>query len=350
MSSMEWLKGEYSKLISFVSEKKSEKWNEQKTVPCGQNQLDGNKAKQFYEELINDATSETPKHDHYFSSTSDDTLSTSRIPKSSNLQFVEERKANVTNIDLNRYLRYAQEGDLKNMKMMLDKGVPLNYQDEFGWTALMCASYGGHIEIAKYLLSIGVDKDIADRHGKNAINIANSNGYSKLANFIRKWSSIPTANNFHVDSTDEELHVFYCESCKCNFSDCSQKEHESSTVHLFNLKKKVKEDPFLLPSSNIGYKMMLRSGWDGTKGLGSEGQGHKYPVKTVLKRDRKCLGSEKSEKPKITHFNSNDKMSIVKNLERKLSNRGINKKQLKAKEKKRKQWERNLRTSMSLDL
>jgi hypothetical protein len=36
--------------------------------------------------------------------------------------------------------------------------------------------------------------------------------------------------------------------------------------------------------------MMLRSGWDGRKGLGPEGQGQRYPVKTILKKDRKCLG------------------------------------------------------------
>jgi hypothetical protein len=47
--------------------------------------------------------------------------------------------------------------------------------------------------------------------------------------------------------------------------------------------------------------MMLRSGWDGRKGLGPEGHGQRYPVKTILKKDRKCLGSLKEEKPKIMY-------------------------------------------------
>jgi hypothetical protein len=63
---------------------------------------------------------------------------------------------------------------------------------------------------------------------------------------------------------------------------------------------------------------MLRSGWDGRKGLGPEGQGQRYPVKTILKKDRKCLGSLKEEKPKITHFNANEKKAIQRNPERKL--------------------------------
>lgn len=36
-------------------------------------------------------------------------------------------------------------------------GVDFNVSDQYGWTALMCASYAGHLHIVKYLLSMGVD-------------------------------------------------------------------------------------------------------------------------------------------------------------------------------------------------
>ena len=38
------------------------------------------------------------------------------------------------------------------------------------------------------------------------------------------------------------------------------------------------------------------------KGLGPEGTGRKYPVKTILKQDRRCLGSKSKEKASDLHI------------------------------------------------
>ncbi|CAG5101374.1 Similar to Gpank1: G patch domain and ankyrin repeat-containing protein 1 (Mus musculus) [Cotesia congregata] len=51
---------------------------------------------------------------------------------------------------------------------------------------------------------------------------------------------------------------------------------------------------------------MLNNGWNDRNGLGPYGSGLKYPVKTILKRDRRGLGEKPYQKPKITHFKSND--------------------------------------------
>lgn len=40
---------------------------------------------------------------------------------------------------------------------MKTAGMDINVSDQYGWTALMCASYAGHLHIVKYLLSMGVD-------------------------------------------------------------------------------------------------------------------------------------------------------------------------------------------------
>jgi len=45
-------------------------------------------------------------------------------------------------------------------------------------------------------------------------------------------------------------------------------------------------------------------------GLGPDGKGHKFPIKTVLKQDRKCLGQKEQSKPKVTHFAANDARSV----------------------------------------
>jgi hypothetical protein len=56
-----------------------------------------------------------------------------------------------------------------------------------------------------------------------------------------------------------------------------------------------------IPESNAGFQMLARLGWDREEGLGPEGRkGGKFPVKTVLKKDRKGLGFEKTT-ARVTH-------------------------------------------------
>jgi len=57
--------------------------------------------------------------------------------------------------------------------------------------------------------------------------------------------------------------------------------------------------------------MLQGGGWDETSGLGPTGKGQKYPVKTVLKRDRCGLGcTASSSKARVTHFAANDNDAV----------------------------------------
>ncbi len=56
----------------------------------------------------------------------------------------------------------------------------------------------------------------------------------------------------------------------------------------------------------------MKGGWNEESGLGlgtAGGEGRKYPISTVLKRDRLGFGL-KSEKPRITHFGPYDTEAI----------------------------------------
>lgn len=113
----------------------------------------------------------------------------------------------------------------------------------------------------------------------------------------------------------------WCGSCKCHFyaSADETKTHEShlsSTLHLFSENMDsdaVSTSNFYINSRNKGYQLMRRAGWDGEVGLGPSGHGKKYPVKTVLKRDRVGLGADITKpKARVTHFGANDKKAIGK--------------------------------------
>jgi len=88
-------------------------------------------------------------------------------------------------------------------------------------------------------------------------------------------------------------------------------------------------------------------------GLGPEGEGRKYPIKTVLKRDRHGLGSSsgQSTKPRVTHFGPRDETAVKRqkhsNKDRKQSQKTLTKKQKRIKESKERAWEINMRMYMN---
>ena len=66
--------------------------------------------------------------------------------------------------------------------------------------------------------------------------------------------------------------------------------HERSTAHQASLAHSF--PPHHLPRSNVGLKILQDAGWDpdARVGLGAAGQGTRYPVKAVAKKDRRGVG------------------------------------------------------------
>lgn len=250
----------------------------------------------------------------------------------------------------NKLLSFAQNGDLQNLKKLYqcEKEIDINFQDSFGWTALMCAAVSKQFDVIKFLLSKGANKYILNSKGQTVLELCEKVGTidSKIV--------INTFNRGLKERIHEKKHQkFVCDVCKREFVECSPEEHKSSTVHLFNLRLKPKSDKYVIPETNRGFQLMKKSGWDGETGLGPSGEGSKYPVKTCLKRDRKCLGSSVDIKAKITHFGPKD-VEAVKSFHKQpgrvMSAKTISKRERKKREQRNKQWERNLRTYMNIDL
>jgi hypothetical protein len=57
----------------------------------------------------------------------------------------------------NVLLRAAKSGYHAKVDQLIEKGVDVNAQDEFGWTALMWASHEGHADVARSLIDAGAD-------------------------------------------------------------------------------------------------------------------------------------------------------------------------------------------------
>ncbi|XP_060565716.1 G patch domain and ankyrin repeat-containing protein 1 homolog [Ruditapes philippinarum] len=264
----------------------------------------------------------------------------------------EKRKVNHSEVNKSiqmHMLKCAQNGDLPGLKKLFknEKDLDVDFQDGYGWTALMCAAVSRHIEVIKFLISVGANKYILNNEEKTVLEICEEVGAIDAKIVINTF----TGRSDEKPAVNKNV-TFFCDVCKSEFRECTKIKHETSTVHLFSLRLKPKPDQFSIPESNRGFQLMRKSGWDGCKGLGPEGQGTKYPVKTTLKRDRLCLGSEVKEKAKVTHFGPKDLEAVKtvhKHSQRVMSARTVAKRERIRREKRDKQWERNLRTYMNID-
>ncbi|KAK3759038.1 hypothetical protein RRG08_022027 [Elysia crispata] len=245
-----------------------------------------------------------------------------------------------------RFLHAAQLGDCSKVCELLDQGVFLNYKDFYGWTALMCAAKEGHDRMVRCLLDRGADSALVNNDGHSASCLASLAGHLDLAYSISSYSLTTCIPETSRSEEANRLGSFYCTICKEHFSKSEKNAHFTSTVHLFNSGRKHQHPAYLLPETNRGFQMLLRNGWQVNEGLGPDGKGIKYPVKTVLKRDREGLGKEsEGKKAKITHFNPRDEAAIdnVKFHMRNVSARKSAQYALRSKEKRQRRKDINFR-------
>jgi len=209
---------------------------------------------------------------------------------------------------------HAQQGNVNGVRNYISNKCNINEEDMFGWTPLMCAAYEGHAAVVELLLENGADRHLKNRQNLTAMDLAEKQSHYHVLDVFQKsqlsTQSIDT-NAKHCNST--EVAAKYCNVCSLTYKD-TKASHEKSIAHIFNMGKKSDSTFYGIPENNKGFQMMLRSGWNKNKGLGLNCDGRKFPVKTVLKRNRACIGGTK-EAAKITHFGPNDCSSVQKHIQ-----------------------------------
>ncbi|CAH0401024.1 unnamed protein product [Chilo suppressalis] len=210
----------------------------------------------------------------------------------------------------------AENDDIDTIKQALDASPDkIKILDDYGWNLLMIACQANSINVVKELLSRGIDTSVRDKAGNSAQSLIIKNKNYELADILlsyRDRRKNESARTF-APNPDEEIMDFICETCNIKVT-ANRKNHLSSTEHNLNLSKGKKiPTNFKIPESNRGFQIMLKVGWDKESGLGPQGNGPKYPIKTVQKQDRKGLGHSKNlsgsiENKEIVKFKNRRKM------------------------------------------
>ncbi|XP_047434746.1 G patch domain and ankyrin repeat-containing protein 1 [Mugil cephalus] len=243
-----------------------------------------------------------------------------------------------------RLLRCAHEGDIPVLKELLSKGVDINFQDAFFWTAVMCASWSGQRAAVRLLLQHGAAwVGVVDTQGRDAKDLALEAGHSDVVEELMSYGR-SSQGETQCDRSSRSLQSQWCDVCGSEYSS-SLSSHLSSTLHQFSLRRPPPTPYYCLPPSSNSYKMMVRCGWKPGTGLGPEGEGPQQPVPTVLKRDQEGLGFGHQKRAKVTHFQAGDKDAVKPRSREERGKRGQRKEECKRKEEKDKNWERDFRAS-----
>jgi hypothetical protein len=370
---MEQIRAEYANLVPFVPARSTSTRvvsNKRHRNPSSSfTSVSGVAARSFYEDLV----LETPTSQKHVSSNisspkrecrpansadnRDDTYGGQYAASTSDHQTdvdpspdVGSKKSAMHDILLdrptNQLLSYAQDGNLRCVRRLVESGVKVDVRDAYGWTPLHCAAHSGHMTVVQYLVDHGARIFIHDKQGRTPQSLAQKAKHSHVVTFLEQCKT-PIVEKVSTGPDTMPTNYIHCSVCKTDILESARLDHETSTVHLFNRKLTPKTVNYFVPPSNVGYQLMKKSGWNENKGLGPDGQGQKYPVKTILKRDRRCLGSEdKGKKAKISHFGAKDLKAIehIQQAECRVMNvKTLSKRAHQAKERKAKLWEKNMR-------
>lgn len=330
--------------------------------PCGSetasNPLSGREARVFYENLMKDGEKkESGEKDH-------DVRQRNRGPNRKvrvRLRTMQQRRTDpdprngqnegssqrTSMLQGLRLLRCAHEGDIPSMKDLLSKGVDINFQDSFFWTAVMCASSSGQRAAVGLLLQHGAAwVGVVDTQGRDAKDLAQAAGHSEVVEELLNFGKVSQRKKPPESSV---LQRQWCDVCHTEYSD-NLASHLSSTLHQFSLRRPPPTPYYCLPPSSNSYRMMVRSGWKPGAGLGPEGEGTQQPVPTVLKRDHTGLGFGQMKRARVTHFQARDCDAVKHHVKTKEERglRGQRKEESRKKEQKDNNWERDFRTSFYL--
>jgi FOG: Ankyrin repeat len=256
--------------------------------------LTGEEAKCIYEEIV---SSFYPHADQLTTGTAHGKVKGAHVNSSeSSVRILCQDRERL----VNAVMKEAQNNNVARVTELLSDLRNVDVTDQYGWTPLMSAACAGALDVVKFLISRKADANVRDKSGNTCVSLARRQGHLAVVHAITEGHRETGTESQPMRTRHVE---FYCESCGQSFCNTSREQHTTTIVHLLSSRPCITVPTvYSIPASNKGYQILVKRGWDREKGLGADGSGRKFPLKTVMKQDREGLGGGTQEKAQVTHF------------------------------------------------
>ena len=85
------------------------------------------------------------------------------------------------------FIKFAEQGNLAEVKRILADGINPNAVNKYNWTALHRAAQAGYAEIVKALLSAGADVNATNKFGDDtALSLAKQQGHTEIVRILEE--------------------------------------------------------------------------------------------------------------------------------------------------------------------
>lgn len=98
----------------------------------------------------------------------------------------------------------AKGGDEEEVRRLIEEGVDVNHQNEFGQSSMMVASWEGHLGIVEALISAEADTNLQDGFGKSALHEAAVSGQHAIVHRL-----IPGGANINLADEEHRTPLHY---------------------------------------------------------------------------------------------------------------------------------------------
>lgn len=103
----------------------------------------------------------------------------------------------------------AREGKKDLVRLYLDQGASIDFQNKHGWTALMEASFNGKEDVVCLLLDRAANPDLQNKDGYTALMQATYNGEKDVVRLLLDRSANPDLKDKHGDGNTALMHAVY---------------------------------------------------------------------------------------------------------------------------------------------
>lgn len=107
----------------------------------------------------------------------------------------KENEREVTQVMKEQYFKSVKNGNIEEVKLLLDQGIDINSKDSQGRTALMLAAYANNAEMAELLINRGADVNLQDHMKNSPFLYAGAEGYLEILKLTIKAGADPSILN-----------------------------------------------------------------------------------------------------------------------------------------------------------